>query len=124
VAADLGIGVLIITFIVTLYSIGAVVAGMRLHSPALIDSARLAAWVTFPLLTFVNLILIFLLVTGRFEFAYVYQVSDVSMPFYLKVTALWGGQSGSLLFWSWMLSGAVALGVNQAWKKKRNLRHG
>ena len=117
-AADLGIGVLIITFIVTLYSIGAVVAGMRLHSPALIDSARLAAWVTFPLLTFVNLILIFLLVTGRFEFAYVYQVSDVSMPFYLKVTALWGGQSGSLLFWSWMLSGAVALGVNQAWKKE------
>lgn len=117
-AADLGFGVLIITFIVSIYSIGAAVAGTRMRSPALIDSARLAARVTFPLLTFVNLVLIFLLVTGRFEFAYVYQVSDVSMPLYLKITALWGGQSGSLLFWSWMLSGAAALAVNQAWKSE------
>ncbi|TLM99302.1 hypothetical protein FDZ73_22050, partial [bacterium] len=82
-AADLGFGVLIITFIVSIYSIGAAVAGTRMRSPALIDSARLAARVTFPLLTFVNLVLIYLLVTGRFEFAYVYQVSDVSMPLYL-----------------------------------------
>lgn len=116
-AADLGFGILVITFFVALYSIGAAISGKRMHSPALVDSARLAAWVTFPLLTLANLILIYLLVTGRFEFAYVYQVSDVSMPLYLKVTALWGGQSGSLLFWSWMLSGAAALAVNQAWKK-------
>ena len=26
------------------------------------------------------------------------------MPIYLRITALWGGQAGSLVFWSWLLS--------------------
>jgi cytochrome c-type biogenesis protein CcmF len=31
-------------------------------------------------------------------------VYGLSMPTYLKVTAWWGGQAGSLLFWSWLLA--------------------
>ncbi len=119
-SADLGLGILVITLIVSLYAVGAAIAGSRMRSPLLVDSARLAVMVTFPLLTSVVLLMVVLLVTGRFEFAYVYRVASLSMPVYLNITALWGGQSGSLLLWSWLLSGAAAIAVHQAWKGEKS----
>lgn len=118
-AADLGFGILLLTFILTLYSLGAALIGARSHFQALVESGKLAAQLTLPLLTLATALMIYLLATGRFEFAYVYRVSDMSMPLYLRITALWGGQSGSLLFWSWILSGAIFIAVSQAWKRER-----
>jgi cytochrome c-type biogenesis protein CcmF len=43
--------------------------------------------------------------TGDFRFAYVAEHSNRSMPTLYKFAAWWGGQEGSLLFWSWLLSG-------------------
>ena len=41
------------------------------------------------------------------------------MPFYLKVTALWGGQAGSLILWSWLMS-AFAMAVTlRKWERDR-----
>jgi cytochrome c-type biogenesis protein CcmF len=40
------------------------------------------------------------------------EVSNQAMPVFFKMTALWGSQAGSLLFWSWLMSlfsGAVLL---------------
>ena len=76
---------------------------------------------TFPLLTIVVTALLILLLTGRFEYAYVYQTTDVNMPVYLKVAALWGGQEGSLLFWCWLLSGFTFLALIRKWKRERDL---
>jgi len=118
-AADLGFGILLLTFILTLYSLGAALIGARSHFQALVESGKLAAQLTLPLLTLATALMIYLLATGRFEFAYVYRVSDVSMPLYLRITALWGGQSGSLLFWSLILSGAIFIAISQAWKRER-----
>jgi cytochrome c-type biogenesis protein CcmF len=43
------------------------------------------------------------------------------MPTYLKVTALWGGQAGSLVFWSWLMSAfATAAGLRR-WDRDREL---
>ena len=41
------------------------------------------------------------------------------MPVYLKVTALWGGQPGSLLFWAWTLSTFVAAVMLRRWDRDR-----
>jgi len=119
-SADLGLGILVITLIVSIYAIGAAIAGARMHSAVLVDSARMAVMVTFPLLSVVVLIMVYLLATGHFEYAYVYRVASLDMPLYLNITALWGGQSGSLLFWSWLLSGAAAIAVHQAWKSEKS----
>ncbi|KAF0109983.1 MAG: cytochrome c-type bioproteinis protein CcmF [Chloroflexi bacterium] len=119
--ANLGFGVLVITLVLSLYAIGAAFYGFKQKSSVMVESARLAALLTFPLLTIVSISLIILLTTGRFEYAYVFRVTSTNMPLYLKITALWGGQAGSLLFWCWLLSGfafAAAMWVN---KKEREI---
>ncbi|MBA4376103.1 MAG: cytochrome C biogenesis protein [Anaerolinea sp.] len=119
--ANLGFGVLVIPLVLSLYAIGAAFYGFKQKSSVMVESARLAALLTFPLLTIVSISLIILLTTGRFEYAYVFRVTSTNMPLYLKITALWGGQAGSLLFWCWLLSGfafAAAMWVN---KKEREI---
>jgi cytochrome c-type biogenesis protein CcmF len=43
------------------------------------------------------------------------------MPTYLKVTALWGGQAGSLLFWNLLLAGLTAAAMARNWDRQREL---
>jgi cytochrome c-type biogenesis protein CcmF len=102
--AEFGYGVLLVSFVVTLYSGIAAVYGVMNKSAALVESARRAQLLTFPLITVSSLVLIYLLVNNHFEVAFVYEVTSRSMPTYLKVTAWWGGQAGSLVFWSWLLA--------------------
>ena len=41
------------------------------------------------------------------------------MPTYLKVTAWWGGQAGSLFFWSWLMSAFASLVTLRKWDRDR-----
>ena len=116
---NFGYGALIITFLISIYGVAAAIYGARQKQHAWIESARLAMLLAFPLLTVSALSLIFLLVQGRYEVEFVSSVTSNSMPFYLKVTSLWGGQAGSLVFWSWLMaafSTAVAL---RKWDRDR-----
>jgi len=119
--AELGFGVLALTFLTTLYSVFAAVYGEYSKSPALVESARRAMLLTWPLLTLTAGILIYLLVNNRFEVQFVYEVTSRSMPTYLKVTAWWGGQAGSLLFWSWLMSAFASLVTLRKWDRDREL---
>ena len=103
--ANFGYGALVIAFLVSLYGAFAAVYGVRQKAPAWIDSARNAMLLTWPLITLSALSIIFLLVNNHYEVEYVSSVTSLSMPLYLKITALWGGQNGSILFWSLLLSG-------------------
>jgi cytochrome c-type biogenesis protein CcmF len=47
----------------------------------------------------------------------VYEVTSSSMPTYLKVTAWWGGQAGSLLFWSWLMSAFASAVTLRKWER-------
>ena len=102
--AEFGYGVLLVSFVVTIYSGIAAFYGVRSKSSALVESARRAQLLTFPLITISSLTLIYLLINNHFEVSFVYEVTSRSMPTYLKVTAWWGGQAGSLVFWSWLLA--------------------
>ncbi len=46
-----------------------------------------------------------------------YEVTSKSMPTYLKVTAWWGGQAGSLLFWSWLMSAFASAVTLRKWDR-------
>ncbi len=102
--ADLGFGLLVLTFLTAIFSIAAAVLGYMKKDFRWVESARRASILLFPLVTMTVFILLYLLGTNHFEVKYVYSVTSLSMPMYLKLTALWGGQSGSLLFWAWLLS--------------------
>lgn len=118
-AANIGFGALFITLITALYGIGAAVFGERKKEPLWIESARNAMLLTFPLLTISILSIIVLLLTDQYQVAYVAEVTSSTMPVYLKITALWGAQAGSLLFWSWLLSAFTSAVMLRKWDRDR-----
>jgi cytochrome c-type biogenesis protein CcmF len=117
--ANLGYGALVITFLVSIYGVGAAIYGVRKQAPSWIDSARNAMLLTWPLVTIAALSIIYLLVSNHYEISYVANVTSRSMPLYLKVTALWGGQAGSLVFWSWLMSAFASAVTLRKWKRDR-----
>jgi cytochrome c-type biogenesis protein CcmF len=117
--ADFGFGVLLVSFLVTLYSVFAAIYGEFKKLPAMVESARRAMLLTWPLLTLTAGVLIYLLVNDHYEVQFVYEVTSRSMPTYLKVTAWWGGQAGSLLFWSWLMSAFASLVTLRKWDRDR-----
>ncbi|WKZ50499.1 MAG: heme lyase CcmF/NrfE family subunit [Anaerolineales bacterium] len=117
--AEFGYGILVVTFLLSLYSVGAAVFGYYSKSSSLIESARRAMLLIFPLLTVAALTLISLLMRGDFNVQFVYEVTSRSMPTYLKITAWWGGQAGSLLFWSWLMSAFASLVTLRKWDRDR-----
>ncbi len=117
--ANLGFGALAITLLISIYGIAAAIYGLRLQKPAWVDSARNAMLLTFPLLTVSAVSIIFLLVTEHYEVEYVASVTSRSMPTYLKITALWGGQSGSLVFWSWLMAAFASAVTLRKWERDR-----
>src|SRR5512147_256634 len=117
--ANIGFGVLAITFLITLYSVFAAIYGERTKNAALVESARRAMLLTWPLLTLTAGVLIYLLTNNHYEVQFVYEVTSRSMPTYLKVTAWWGGQAGSLLFWSWLMSAFASLVTLRKWDRDR-----
>lgn len=117
--ANFGYSVLVISFLVTLYSVFAAIYGERKQIPAMVESARRAMLLTWPLLTLTAGVLIYLLINNHYEVQFVYEVTSRSMPTYLKVTAWWGGQAGSLLFWSWLMSAFASLVTIRKWDRDR-----
>ncbi len=116
-AATFGYGILVLTFVLSLYGVAAAVWGGIKHSRAWVKSARAAMLLTFPLITLSALSIIYLLLNNHYEVEYVYTVTSNSMPFYLKITALWGGQAGSLVFWSWLMSAFATAVTLRKWER-------
>jgi cytochrome c-type biogenesis protein CcmF len=117
--ANFGFGVLWVTFLLALFGAGAAVYGYFRKQDRWVESAHRAVLLTFPLVSLAGLSLIYLLVTGHYELRYVYSVTSNDMPLYLKITALWGGQEGSLLFWSWLMSAFASAVMLRRWDRDR-----
>ncbi|MGD9100555.1 MAG: cytochrome c-type biogenesis CcmF C-terminal domain-containing protein [Anaerolineae bacterium] len=86
-----------------------------------VESARRAAIVVWPLLTLAVLSIEYALLTDDFSLRYVVNVSSRSMPTSLKITSLWGGQEGSILFWSWLMSTFAFAVMRRRWGQEREL---
>ena len=114
-----GVGVLFLTFIVALYGVGAAIYGGYKHQDVWVESARKAQLLTFPLILLVAATLEYLLLTGDYQVQFVFNVTSSSMPFYLRLTALWGGQSGSLVFWSLLMSTFTFAVTLRKWERDR-----
>ena len=117
--ADFGYGILVVSFLVALYSVGAAIIGVWKKSAALVESARRAMLLTWPLITLSAAALIALLIGNHFEISFVYEVTSRSMPTYLKITGWRGGQAGSLVFWSWLMSAFASLVTLRKWDRDR-----
>ena len=119
--ADIGLFAVVIAFLLAIYATIASFYGGRRERLALVESARNAAILVFPLMTISVVILVYLLYKLDFSIAYVADVSSQAMSPFLRVTALWGGQQGSVLFWAWMMAGFVMVVLLRKWQRNREL---
>jgi cytochrome c-type biogenesis protein CcmF len=87
--------------------------------PRTLQAARFGAYGTVAIIGVAVLCLAYAFVTHDFRIRYVSHYSDRSMPLQYLLTALWGGQDGSLLWWLFLLSAYI--GVCVRWLGKRYL---
>lgn len=120
-AADLGLIALIIAALCATYAFAMSIMGGAQKRPAWIESARRAAILVAPLLTAACLTVIYSNLVGDYSIEYAYRVSNSSTPILLRVTALWGGQNGSLLFWNWLMSLYIFFTFLRPWRTNRDL---
>ncbi len=120
--AEIGLVATFLAFLSGIYAIGASLYGERFaHSESLVLSGRNAVLLTFVfMLTAVGALEVALM-TQQYQIAYVWSVSSPDMPNFFRFTALWGSQSGSLLFWSFLMSAFAAAAVVLNWKSQRRL---
>ncbi len=118
---EIGYGALVLAFGLALYGAGAAAFGAKRQRPELVESARRAMLLSWPLISVAALAIIALLVSGRYDVEYVAKVTSSTMPPYLKVTALWGGQAGSLVFWSWLMAAFASAAGLRRWDRDRDL---
>jgi cytochrome c-type biogenesis protein CcmF len=95
---------LVLALVAAAYALAAGIAAVVTRRPLLIKSARNAGMAVFLLVTLAVASLEFLFFTDNFLMAYVAAHSNRDLPYFYKLAALWSGQEGSLLFWSWLLS--------------------
>ncbi len=92
--ADIGNFALVLAFLCAIFSVVAAWYGQRTGQVAWVESARNATIVVFPLVFTACLLLVISLLRSDFSIEYVWRVSSIDMPAYLKVTALVGWASG------------------------------
>ena len=119
--ANVGYAAIIISFLAAIYAAVASYYGGRAKKPAWVESARNANQAIFALLILACALLISSLLLNDFSIEYVWRVSSREMPTYLKVTALWGGQAGSLLFWNLLLAAFTAIALSRKWNDQREI---
>src|SRR3954465_6484851 len=116
-AAQLGQFALALAWVVTAYAIVASILGIRFKNDKLIASGRNAALGTSVCITTAIACLGYLFVVSDFSIKYIAAHSNRDLPLYFKISSIWGGQEGSLLFWGWLLTLYSALVLALNWRK-------
>lgn len=119
--AEIGLTATALAFLATLYAVGASLYGAHYRSEKWVISARNAALSTFPLILLATGVLLVALMTEQYQINYVRNVTDPTTPIFYRITALWGSQQGSLLFWSLLLSLFSVGALVNNWHSERRL---
>ncbi len=108
---ELGRAALIVCFGLALYAVGAGFWGAHTRRRRLARSAQNALVAAFIAAGSAAAVLLVALATSDFSFTYVSSFTSRDLPLAYKLTALWGGQEGSLLLWLVVLTGYGAAAV-------------
>jgi cytochrome c-type biogenesis protein CcmF len=106
---NIGALAILLAFCLAIYAVIGSVTGKLKRNPFLIVSAERAIYGVWFLVSLASGVLVYALFTSDFRFSFVAEESNRAMPAIYKFTAWWGGQAGSLLFWSWLLATYAAV---------------
>ncbi len=92
---------------------------MLRKKPAAISETRLLTALATLAISAAFLLVISVLVAGRFNFEIVFDNTSRQMNLLQRVTAVWGNKSGSLLFWSFLLTISITIIAFGKWKSEK-----
>ena len=95
---------LLLAFVCGVYAFGGGIAAILTRHPLLIKSVRQAGMATCCLVFISTFSLEYLFFSDNFANAYVVSHSNRALATFYKIAALWAGQEGSILFWTFLLS--------------------
>jgi len=113
---------LLLAFVCAVYALVGGIAAIITRHPLLVKSTRQAGMATCVLIFIATFSLEYLLFTDNFSQGYVVSHSNRDLSAFYKVAALWSGQEGSLLFWSFLLS-VYVISVLIAYRNKNGGTH-
>ncbi len=117
--ADLGYLALIFAFGFSAYALVSCALGFWQKREELIVSGVRAFLCSSGWICLAGALVVILLSRDDFNQCYVWGYSNRALPWYFKITALWGGQAGSLLFWNLILNGYAAIALWQNYRRDR-----
>lgn len=116
---NIGYLILVTALVLAAFGMLAGFFGGRNRNAKLADVSFHAVYAVGALVVVAAVILWYGLMTDKFQVIYVWNHSERNLPAFYKFSALWGGQAGSLLFWSLILSGysviVAAMNRRQHW---------
>jgi len=118
---NIGALAILLAFCFAIYAVIGSLVGKWARRPLLVVSAERAVYCIWGLLTTAAGILIYSLIHGDFRMSYVWEHSNQAMPTIYKFASWWGGQEGSLLFWSWLLASYSSVVVFKNRRKFRDM---
>jgi cytochrome c-type biogenesis protein CcmF len=111
--SDIGFVFLLLGLAAAVFSALAYLFGGRNDNETLLILGRRAVYAAGAFVTVSVLILVIALLTHDYSFLYVVNHSSTSTHFLYLVSALWAGNEGSLLFWTWVSVIAAMLVVGK-----------
>ena len=104
-----------VALLMAAWSMSVSFAGGAMQRPELVRSGERALFATFAFVVLASAGLLTALVTHDFSLAYVASHTSANLPVVYTITAFWGGQAGSMLFWALVLSlySAICLIANR-----------
>ena len=108
---NIGYLILITAFVLAAFGIVTGIVGGQQRNARLIQSSYNSVLAVAGLVLAAALILWYGLFADQFQVVYVWNSSEKALPTFYKFAAMWGGQSGSLLFWALILSAYSAIAV-------------
>jgi cytochrome c-type biogenesis protein CcmF len=118
---NVGALAVLLAFCISIYAIVSSVVGRIKRRPFLVISGERSVYAVWLLITCAAGILVYNFLISNFSFAYVASHSNRDMQGLYKLAALWGGQEGSLLFWSFLLSTYAAVVVFTNRRRHRDI---
>jgi cytochrome c-type biogenesis protein CcmF len=107
----------VLAFLLSIYGVVMSFLGARRGRPELVQSGRNSVYVVSGLIIFAALLMWRALLTNEFQVEFVAGHSERALPTLFKISALWGGQAGSILFWS-LLASLMAVSATFSFRKQ------
>ena len=110
-----------VAVLLSAWGVGAAVVGGRSRRGDLVLSAERSVYAVWALLSVAALAVMAAFVRNEYQYQYVAGYSNRELSTFYKISGLWAGQTGSLLFWALLLALFAAIAVFQNRSRNREL---